>query len=68
VFGASSFPLGLAALYAVVSDNEAVEVQIETILHRRAVNFRNQAARLRKSVSINTHTVADGNQFLWRVS
>jgi hypothetical protein len=53
---------------AVVSDNEAVEVEIETILYSRAVNFRYQAAGLRKSGSIDTDTVAYGNQFLWRVS
>ena len=53
---------------AVVSDNEAVEVEIETILYCRAVNFRYQAAGLRKSGSIDTDTVAYGNQFLWRES
>ena len=53
---------------AVVSDNEAVEVEIETILYSRAVNLRYQAAGLRKSGSIDTDTVADGNQFLRRVS
>ena len=53
---------------AVVSDNEAVEVEIETILYSRAVNFRYQAAGLRKSGSVDTDTVAYGNQFLWRVS
>ena len=53
---------------AVVSDNEAVEVEIETILYCRAVNFRYQAAGLRKSGPVDTDTVAYGNQFLWRVS
>src|SRR4029077_9961900 len=53
---------------AVVSDNEAVEVEIETILYSRAVNFRYQAAGLRKSGSIDTDTVAYGSQFLWPVS
>src|ERR1022692_4659640 len=53
---------------AVVSDNEAVQVETETILHSRAVNFRYQAARLRKGVSVNADTVADGNQLLRRVS
>ena len=52
---------------AVVSDNEAVEVEIETILYCRAVNFRYQAARLRESGPVDTDTVAY-NQFLWRVS
>ena len=53
---------------AVVSDNEAVELEVETILYSSAVNFRHQAARLRKSGSVDTDTVAYGNQFLWRVS
>ena len=53
---------------AVISDNEAVEVEIETILYCRAVNFRYQAADLRKSGSIDTDTVAYGDQFLWRLS
>ena len=53
---------------AVVSDNESVQIEIEAILHGRAVNFRDQAARLRKSSSVDTDTVADGNQFLWRLS
>ncbi len=53
---------------AVVSDNESVQIVIEAILHSRAVNFRNQPTCLRKNVSINTHTVADRNQFLRRMS
>jgi hypothetical protein len=53
---------------AVVGDDEPMQVKIETILHSRAVNFRYQAARLRKGVSVNADTVADGNQFLRRVS
>ena len=53
---------------AIVSDNKTVDVEIEAILHSRAVNFRNQPTCLRKNVSINTHTVADRNQFLRRMS
>jgi hypothetical protein len=53
---------------AVVSNDEPVQVEIETILHSRAVNFRYQAARLRKCVSVNADTVADRNQFLRRMS
>src|SRR5260370_1404758 len=53
---------------AVVSDDEAVQVEIETILHTRAVDLRNQAARLGKSGSVDADTVADGDQFLRRVS
>jgi hypothetical protein len=38
-----------------------VQIEIETILHSRAVNLRYQAAGLRKSGSVDTDTVADGN-------
>jgi MarR family len=61
---------GLIRIEASATDGraKAVEVEIEAILYSRAVNFRYQAAGLRKSGSIDTDTVAYGNQFLRRVS
>ena len=52
---------------AVVGDNKAVQVKIEAVLHRRAVDLGDQAARLRKSRSVDTDTIADGDEFLRRL-
>src|SRR5271156_3823943 len=51
---------------AVVSDNKTVQIQIEAILHGRAVNLRHQAACLGKSCSVDADLVTDGNELLRR--
>src|SRR3984893_13565315 len=51
---------------AVISDNEAVQIKIEAILHRRAVDLRNQPACLGKRCSVNADLITDGNEFLRR--
>jgi len=43
-----------------------VQVEIETILHTRAVDLRNQAARLGKSGSVDADAVAVGPRFVVR--
>jgi hypothetical protein len=43
-----------------------VQIQIEAILHRRAINLRHQAACLGKSCSVDADLVTDGNEFLRR--
>src|SRR5215204_4116192 len=50
--------------FSVVGDDEAVEVEIETVLHRRAVDLGHQAARSRQRGSVKSHTVADREQFM----
>ena len=51
---------------AVVGNDEAVQVEIEAILHRRAVDLRNQATRLGERRSVYADAVANGNQLMRR--
>src|SRR5712675_59766 len=52
---------------AVIGDDEAVPVEVETVLHRRAVHLGDQAARLCESRPINADTLTDRNQLLRRL-
>ena len=50
----------------VVGDNEAVEIEIEAVLHSGAVDFGDQAARRRQRTSIEADALANGDQLAWR--
>src|SRR5437762_1866395 len=43
---------------AVIGDNETVEVDLKTVLHRRAVDFGHQPARGREHCAIKTDAIA----------
>ena len=52
---------------AVIGDNESVQVKIEAVLHRRAVDLCHQPARLRERRAIKSDAVTDAEQFLRRL-
>src|ERR1700730_11099834 len=52
---------------AVIGNNEVVQVEVETVLHGRAVHLGDQAACLCKSRPIDADTVTDRNQLLRRL-
>src|SRR5712671_1282973 len=63
--------LALAAVHAllhhrplaVVGDEEAVQIQIETVLHRGAVDLRHQTAGADKSLTVKSEPLAQSLEF-----
>jgi hypothetical protein len=49
---------------AIVDDDEAVQVEIETILHGGAVDLGNQTAGADKGRGVQTDAIAEGVQFV----
>jgi hypothetical protein len=54
--------------FGVVGDDEAVQIQIKTVLHRGAVDLGHQATRLSQNRSIETDAVPDRNELLRRLA
>src|SRR3954452_1437864 len=52
----------------VIRDDEPMQIELETILHRGAVDLGHQPARLRERRAVKAHTVADRDQFLRRIA
>ena len=48
---------------AVVGDDEAVQVEVEAVLHRGAVDLGDQAARLGQRGAVDADALADRKQF-----
>ena len=48
---------------AIVGDDEAVQIKIETVLDSRAIDFRDKAARLRQGLAVEADAVADRYEF-----
>src|SRR4051812_32803102 len=53
---------------AVIGDNEAVEIEIETVLNRGAVDLGDEPARLREGSAVDAGALADGDQLLRRLA
>src|SRR3954465_11062596 len=53
---------------AVIGDNEAVEIKIETVLNGGAVHLGDEPARLRKRSAVDPGALADGDQLLRRLA
>ena len=53
---------------AVVGDDEAVQVEVEAVLHGRAVDLGDEPARLRKRRAVDADALADGNQLIRRLA
>src|SRR5262249_7413766 len=49
---------------AVVGDDEAVQIKIEAVLDRGAVDLGDQAARARERVAVEAGALADRDEFL----
>src|SRR5262245_54745218 len=52
---------------AVVGDDEAMQVELKTVLHRGAVHLGHQAARLRQRRAIQSNPLADGDELVRRL-
>src|SRR3954463_3285422 len=50
--------------FAVIGDEETVQVQIKTILHRGAIDLRDQPAGARKPGTVKANTVAEQAQLV----
>ena len=53
---------------AVVGDDEAVQVEVEAVLHRRAVDLGDQPARLGQRRAIEAGALADRDQLVRRLA
>ena len=53
---------------AVVGDDEAVQIEIEAVLHRGAVDLGDQPARLRQRGAVEADPVADRDQLMRRLA
>ena len=53
---------------AVVGDDEAVQVEVEAVLHRRAVDLGDQPARLRQRRAVEADALADRDQLVRRLA
>src|SRR5687767_11106237 len=51
---------------ALISDDEAMQIQVEPVLHRRAVHLRHHSAGCRQCRAIETDALADRDEFAWR--
>ena len=54
--------------FAVVGDDEAVQIEIEAVLHRGAVDLGDQPAGLRQRRAVEADALADRHQFLRRLA
>ena len=52
--------------FAVIGDEEAVQIELETVLHGGAVNFGDQPAGPRQRPTIDTGPLANRSQFIRR--
>jgi len=52
---------------SIIRDDEAVQIQIETILNGGAVDLGHEAAHLRERHAIDPDAIADRYQFLGRL-
>ena len=52
---------------AVVGDDEAVQIEVEAVLHRRAVDLGDQPAGLRQRRAVEADALADRDQLLRRL-
>lgn len=71
VVAARLFPVAVHALlhdgpFAVIGDEEAVQIQIKTVLHGGAVHLGDQAAGARQLRAIKTDALAEQAQFIRR--
>src|SRR4051812_37988569 len=53
--------------FAVVGDDEAMEVEIEAILHGCAIDFRHQPARFGERGSVESDAISEGYQLVRRL-
>jgi hypothetical protein len=53
---------------AIVGDDEAVQVEIESILHRGAVDLGHQAACALQGIAVEAHAVADLQELVRRLA
>ena len=52
----------------IVGDDEAVQIEIEAVLHRGAVDLRDEPARPRQSVAVEADAIADRDEFAGRLA
>jgi hypothetical protein len=52
----------------VVGDDEAVQIKIESVLHRSAVDLGDEPAGLCKRSPVESYPLADGGQLLRRLA
>ncbi len=50
--------------FGIFGDNEAVQIKIEAILHRRAVDFGNQTTRVRQCGAVEAYAISKRDQLL----
>ena len=53
---------------AIIGDEEAVQVEIEAILHRGAVDLGHQAAGAGEGRGVDADAIAEGAQLVWRLA
>ena len=53
---------------AVVGDDEAVQIEIVAVLHRRAVDFGDEPAGARERRAVEADPLADRRQFVRRLA
>ena len=53
--------------FAVVGDDETMEVEIKPVLYGSAINLRNQPARFSERGSVESDTVSDRYEFVRRL-
>src|SRR5829696_1476696 len=53
--------------FAVIRDDEAVEIEIEPVLDRRTVDLRHEAAGIRKRRAVEADSLADSDEFMRRL-
>ena len=53
---------------AVVGDDEAVQIEVEAVLHRRAVDLGDQPARLGQRRAVEAGAIADRDQLVRRLA
>ena len=52
---------------AVVGDDEAVQIELEPVLHRGAVDLGDEPARLRQRRAVEADALADGDELVRRL-
>src|ERR1700733_5491841 len=54
--------------FALVGDDEAVQIEVETVLHGGAVDLRHEAADVGERGAVDPHPLADRREFKRRLS
>ena len=53
---------------AVIGEDEAVEIEVEAVLHRGAVDLGDEPARLGQGGAVDADAIADGDELLGRLA